>query len=114
MKRERPDIETTIEFLIKRVSKSDTEDQKKLKRVLGFLKATIDDLRVIGASSLTDIMTWVDASHAVHENMRSHMRGIMSLVIGAVHVKSATEKTNTKSTCKSELFSVSDYILVIS
>ena len=57
MKRARPDIETTIAFLMKRVSKSDTDDWKKLKSVLGFLKATIDDLRIIGAYSLTEIKT---------------------------------------------------------
>ena len=110
MKRARPDIETSVSFLMKRVSKSDEEDWKKLKRVLGFLKGTIDDVRVIGASSLTEIMTWIDAAHAVHENMRSHMGGLISFGVGLVHAKSASEKTNTKSTCESEVVAVSEYL----
>ena len=69
MKRARPDIETTISFLSRRVSKSDEDDWKKLKRCLGFLKATINDILVIGAGSLTDIYTWIDASYAVHDNL---------------------------------------------
>ena len=47
MKRVRPDIETSISFLMRRVSKSDVDDWGKLKRVLAYLKNTIDDVRVI-------------------------------------------------------------------
>ena len=47
MKRVRPDIETSISFLMRRVSKSDVDDWWKLKRVLAYLKNTIDDVRVI-------------------------------------------------------------------
>ena len=45
MKRGRPDIETAVSFLMKRVSKSDTDDWKKLRRLIGFLKGTIDEFR---------------------------------------------------------------------
>ena len=38
MKRGRPDIETTISFLMTRVSKSNEKDWEKLKRCLGFMK----------------------------------------------------------------------------
>ena len=78
MKRVRPDIETAISFLMRRVSKSDVDDWWKLKRVLAYLKNTIDDVRIIGASSLTQILTWVDASYAVHTDMRSHTGGTTS------------------------------------
>jgi len=66
MKRVRPAIETSISFLMRRVSKSDVDDWWKLKRVLAYLKKTIDDVRVIGATSLTQILTWIDASFEVH------------------------------------------------
>ena len=55
MKRARPDIETSVSYLMRRVSKSDNDDWLKLKRVLSFLHVTKDDTRKIGASSLTNI-----------------------------------------------------------
>ena len=69
MKRARPDIETAISFLMRRVSKSNIHDWKKLKRVLGWLKGSIDDIQIIGADSLSKSFTWVDGAYAVHDNM---------------------------------------------
>ena len=54
-KRGRPDIEVAVAFLCRRVSKSTEEDWLKLKRILGFLKGTIDDVRIIGAENLQDL-----------------------------------------------------------
>ena len=79
MKRGRPDIETAVSYLMTRVSKSNMKDWEKLKRCLGFLKGTINDVRVIGADSIRDLHVWVDASHAIHENMRGHTGGVMSV-----------------------------------
>ena len=87
MKRARPDIETGVSFLMKRVAKSDVDDWKKLRRVIGFLKRTIDELRIIGATSLTEIMSFIDSAYAVHENMRSHTGGLVSFGIGAAHAR---------------------------
>ena len=110
MKRGRPDIETSISFLMKRVSKSDKDDWNKLRRIIGFLKGTIDDVRVIGATSITEIMTFVDSSYAVHDNMRSHTGGLVSFGIGAAHTRSTTSKINVKSATESELVSASEYL----
>jgi hypothetical protein len=110
MKRSRPDLEPTISFLMKRVSKSDVDDWKKLKRCLGFIKGTIEDKRILGADSLDTLYTWVDASHAVHMNMRGHTGGIISMGKGMLHCKSSTQKINTKSTTESELVGVSEYL----
>ena len=71
---------------MQRVSKSDNDDWNKLKRVLCFLYVTIDYVRIIGTSLLTQILTWIDAAYAVHDNMRSHMGGLISLGVGIVHV----------------------------
>ena len=71
MKRARPDLETAIAFLCTRVSKSDEDDWLKLKRIIAYVKCTIDDVRVICASSLTDIYTWIDAAYAVNPDTRT-------------------------------------------
>ena len=68
-KRTQPDIETAISYLTTRVSKSNEHDWFKMKRVLSFLKYTLNDKRIIGASSLHDLYTWIDAAYAVHDNM---------------------------------------------
>ena len=50
MKWARPDFERAIIFLCARISKSDKDDWKNLRRVIAFVKATIDYVRIIGAS----------------------------------------------------------------
>ena len=110
MKRARPDIETTVSYLMTRVSRSNEKDWDKLKRCLGFLKGTINDKRIIGADSLRDLHVWVDASHAIHENMRGHTGGTMSMGIGTLHNKSSKQKLNTRSTTESEVVGVSEYL----
>ena len=75
---------------MRRVSKSEDDDWWKLKRLLACLKNTVDDVRVIGKTSLTQILTWIDASFAVHSDMKSHTGGCASMGIGLVHQKSST------------------------
>lgn len=53
---------------------------------------------------------WVDASHAVHENMRDHTGRTMSMGRGMLHGKSSKQKLNTRSTTESELVGVSEYL----
>ena len=97
MKRSRPDIETAISFLCKRVSKCDTQDWKKLKRVLAWLKGSIDDIRYFGMKNTNEInmKCWVDAAYAVHPDMKSHTGGSLSLGHGTLSNKSSTQKLNT-------------------
>lgn len=109
-KRSRPDIETAISYLTTRVSKSNERDWLKLKRVLSFLKRTIKDPRIIGAKSLHDLFTWVDASYAVHPNMRGHTGGTMSYGTGVVHAKASKQKINVKSSTECEVVGTSEYV----
>ena len=74
------------------------------------MKDTADDKRIIGANSVNDIFTWIDAAHAVHENMRSQTGGCMSLGWGVFHARSGKQKINTKSSTESELVGTSDYL----
>ena len=109
-KRGRPDLEPYIAYLCTRVSKSTNDDWNKLKRVLQFAKQTVNDKRTIGAKSLTDLYTWIDAAHATHPDMRSHTGGMMSLGHGAIHCRSSKQRLNTKSSTESELVGMSDYL----
>ena len=109
-KRSRPDLETVVAFLCTRVSKSDQEDWKKILRVLSFANQTINDPRIIGAFSLTKLISWIDASYAVHADMKSHTGATTSFGRGVIGTKSSKQKLNTKSSTEAELVGASDYL----
>ena len=108
-KRIRPDIETTVSFLSTRVAQPNTGDWRKLKRLLQYLQTTIHLKRIIGADNLHSLFTWIDASYAVHPNMRSHTGGCMSMGLGTIHCKSSKQKLNTKSSTEAEVVGLSEY-----
>ena len=109
-KRARPDIDLTVSFLCARVDKSTEEDWSKLRRLLHYINGTLDLKRVISMNDMLELRTWVDASYGVHQDMRGHTGGVMSLGRGTVHHKTAKQKLNTKSSTESELVGASDYL----
>jgi len=66
------DILLAITFQCNRVAYPNVQGWKKLKRVLQYLRGTLDDVMRLGADSLFKMKTWVDASYTVHHNMKSH------------------------------------------
>ena len=78
-KRARPDTSVAIAFLTTRVREPDVDDWKKLKHLIEYLRATKDLPLILGADN-TGVMEWfVDASFAVHPNMRGHTGGGLTL-----------------------------------
>ena len=63
----------------------------------------------LSADSMNKLHTWIDASYAIHPDMKSHTGGIMSFGIGGVLSKSTKQKINSKSSTEAELIGVSDY-----
>ena len=108
--RARMDILLAVAFLCTRVSCCDKDDWRKLKRVLQYLYGTMDDSLIIGADSMQKMCTWVDASYAVHPDMKSHTGGVISFGRGALFSKSTKQKLNTKSSTEAELVGASDYL----
>lgn len=107
-KRTRPDIATAVAFLTTRVSKPDISDYKKLKQCVQYLRATQDMPLTLSADSLNSIEWYVDASHGVHPDFRSHTGVVMTMGRGAAFSMSVRQKLNTKSSTESELVGVSD------
>jgi len=97
-------------MLCTRVQEPTEQDWRKLKRLIQFLKKTIDDIRILLADKLGDIFIWIDASYAVHPNMRSLTSGTMSMGLEVVHAKSSKQKLNTKSSTEAEVMDTSDYL----
>ena len=109
-KRARLDIDLAISFLCTRVSCSTVQDWEKLGRVLGYIQGSLDLPRIIGTDNMQTMHTWVNASYAIHNDMRGHTGGVISMGLGLVHHKSSKQKLNTKSLTESELVGASDYI----
>ena len=83
---------------------------KKLRRVIAYTRGTTDDVRIIGADSLSKNYAWVDAACAVIADMKIQTGGAMSLGMGMSHGKSSKQKLNVKSSTEAELVVNSDYI----
>jgi len=77
-------------------------------RVLKYLKGTINLFLTLTAVNTNVIKWWVDGAYAVHPDMRSHTRGMMSLGRGCVYGTSTKQKLNTKSSTETELVSTDD------
>jgi hypothetical protein len=105
-KRARPDIQTAVAFLCTRVKSPDVDDWKKLARVLKYLRGTVTMPLTLEASNLQVIKWWVDASYAVHDDMKSHTGGVMTMGNGVVYATSTRQKLNTRSSTEAELVSI--------
>jgi Reverse transcriptase (RNA-dependent DNA polymerase) len=107
-KRARPEVQTAVAFLCTRVKSPDVDDMKKLQRLVRYLRDSKELCLTLEADDLQIVKWWVDASFAVHQDMRSHTGGTMSLGKGAVYSVSTRQKLNTKSSTEAELVGVDD------
>ena len=107
-KRARLDLQTAVAFLCTRVKSPDIDDAKKLGRVMRHLRETIFLPLVLGWDGTGNIYWSVDASFAVHGDMKSHTGTVMSLGYGALIALSMKQKLNTTSSTEAKLVGVSD------
>jgi hypothetical protein len=77
--RARKDLQTAVAFLTTRVRSPYEDDWEKLKRVLRYLKSTINLPLILRADNLNIIKWWVDASYACHGDCRGHTGATMSV-----------------------------------
>ena len=96
-KRARPDLQVGVAFLCKRVKCQNVCDWKKLGRLVRYVRATIHLPLIIGCDGTGNMVWSIDASFAVHTNMKSHTGYFMSLGIGSPIAGSSTQKVNTRS-----------------
>jgi len=107
-KRGRPDILTAISFLTTRVSCPDVEDMKKLERVISYMHGTKDMAITLGATDVTELHAYIDASHGVHVDAKSHTGLAVTMGIGVFMSRSSKQKVVSKSSTVAELVAVSD------
>jgi hypothetical protein len=91
------------------VQAPDKDDYKKLRRTMQYLRGTIDLVLTLEADDLHLLKWWVDASYAVHPDMKSHTGAtLVSLGKSSVYSASRRQKLNTKSSTEAELVGVDD------
>ncbi len=112
-KRTRPELLLAISFLCTRVQEPDEDDWKKLGRCLRFLRDTKDDKLTLEADGNNVISWWIDASYAVHPNMRSHTGATMSMGKGCPISISTKQKLNTRSSTEAEIVGVNDAMYLV-
>ena len=108
--RSRPDIKCAVSFLCTRVKNPDEDDWKKMICVLRYLRCTKGLTLTIEVSDLSNPLWWADAAFAVHQDMKSHTGGIMTLGKGAIQSMSKKQKLNTKSSTEAELVGADDVL----
>jgi hypothetical protein len=107
-KRARPDLQVAVAYLCTRVKSPNQSDYRKLTRVIKYLRLTISIPLVLGWDGTGQLRWSVDASFAVHKDMRSHTGAVLTLGQGALMSMSLKQKINTKSSTEAELVGVDD------
>jgi hypothetical protein len=108
VKRARLDASVSIAFLTTRVRDPDVDDWRKLGHLIEYLRATVD-LPLTLSTNRSGVLNWyVDASFAVHANMRGHTGGGLTMGRGYPIVCSTKQKLNTRSSTESELVGTDD------
>jgi hypothetical protein len=84
------------------------DDWKKMKRVLGYLKETIDFELMISCEELKNLTWYIDGSYAVYNDMKGQSGSLLMIGKNAVLSQSNKQKVNTRSSMETELNAVDD------
>ena len=96
-KRARPDINTAILFLAKRVQRPNHEDWEKLEYMIVYLVSTKKLALILSANDSGGLYWYADSALAVHPNMRSHNRAGLTLRRGFAVSISGAQRLNAGS-----------------
>lgn len=109
-KRARSDIQLTVSFLSTRVRSPTEDDWKKLKRLVQYLRGSSGLCLTLEAENSQVVKWWIDASFAVHGDMRSQSGATMTLGKGMVYISTTKQKLNTRSSTEAELVGINDFL----
>jgi hypothetical protein len=112
-KRARPNTCTAIAFLTMRVRAPDKDDWEKLVHLMRYVRGTCTLPLILSANGTGILKWWVDASFAVHPNLRGHSGGGLSMGRGFTIVASSKQKLNTRSSTETEIVGAGDFMPAI-
>jgi hypothetical protein len=111
--RSRLDTCTTITFLTTRVRAPDKDNCYKLVHLMRYIRVIRTMPLILSANGSGILKVWVDASLAVHPNMRGHSGGGLSLGRGFPIVSPTKQKLNTRSSTETEIVGADDFMPAI-
>ena len=107
-KRARPYIQLAVSFLFTISRGPDTDDYKKMVRVMKYIQGTIGLPLILSIHKSGNIKRYVDASFEIHKDMRNHTGGLMTTRTGGAYVQYSKQKMNTKNSAEAKLVGVDD------
>ena len=109
-KRARPDLQVAVVFLCKQVKCPNVGDWKKLDRLVLYVRAIVHLPLIVGSDRTGNMVRSIDASFAVHTDMKSYTGYCLTLGISSPISGASTQKVNTRSSTEFELVGVDDGI----
>jgi len=108
----RPDILFAITYLSSKASKPTKSDMKKLKRVLRYLKGTIDKKLLMSGSDLS-LNIYADASYGIHADGKSHSGVVIALGKDPIFNRSSKQTCVSLSSTEAEIITLVDAMTYI-
>jgi hypothetical protein len=84
-------------------------DWNKLINLLQFLKSKKEDALQLSMDNTSRVKWYLDASLALHKDMKSQTGSIMTLGQGTIQAISSKQKVNKRSSTEAELISFDDF-----
>jgi hypothetical protein len=109
-KRVMPECLTAVSFLSTRVTRCDSDDLKKLVRLLRYIRSNAHrGIRFSPGTAGFQVRCWIDAAYGIHSDGKSHTGSVVTVGnSGPVHAKSSKQTNVTKSSTEAELVGLSD------
>ena len=105
-----PDIQTAISFLSSPLCDPDQDDYKKLTCLIQYIQATQGLTLTLGSNGKGQIQWWIDASYAIHVDLKGYTGTTMLLGSGSIFTGSRKEKLVTNSLMESEVIGMYDIL----
>ena len=108
----RQDILLPVLFLCTRVQSATAEDQRKLDRVMGYLRETKTLTKKLDCRGEMRIITYIDASFALHFDGKSHSGCVIMLGNACLWASSKKQKIVTKDSTEAEIVALQDMVIM--
>jgi hypothetical protein len=100
----------SIVFLATQVKDPNQQVYIKLVKLMNYIKTTQDNILKMSADDSQTIKYYIDSSFAVHKDMRSHSKAIITLGEDAIISESTKQNVNAQSLTESEMIAVDNTI----
>jgi hypothetical protein len=108
--RVKPDILTAVAYLSTRVRDPNRDDQKKLIRLLGYVKRTREDGITMRVGKAKALACYVDAAFGCHDDGKSHTGICIMMGEACIYARSTKQRIVTRDSTEAEIVAASDKV----